>query len=503
MKIIFFNMLFEMGTLGLLHVVTYLERNGYPAKHVYLTKTEDESEEEIKSILAFIDQEQPDLIGFSLMTFNFFRTKRLTLEIKTRFPNIPVLWGGIHPTFNPEESIKYADYVCVGEGEDSVMALVKTLEGGHIKKDIPNIWMKQDDQVIKNGLRSLIQNLDDYPAPQINWDNTYCLDDGKIKLLTHNLYQKYVYYKGTMYDIMISRGCPYTCSYCANGLFKKIYAGKGKFLRYRSVDNAIAELKAAKKTFPYLNMVNIQDDGFAAADEEYLKEFAYKYKREIGLPLRLRIIPTAINENKMKYLAEANTLVAVVGLQANDRVNKELFNRNTTAEQFLKVARLIKKYNIVGQYDLIIKNPFANEQDEVEVCKILAKIPKPFKLEIFALALFPNTPLRERAIKAGIKVNELDGYVTTYGNYPERFPHLRSIQMVSQYTPKFLMDLFISTRNSIWGRSLFKVYFHLIYQLIHKFRASILKSTKLVRLTKMLIFFPQKVLGKRAVVAEI
>lgn len=125
MKLVFFNPMAQIITLGQLHVITYLEKNGYPSKHVYLTRKgelqlkkeyvhKEDTQCEMNSILEFIDQEKPDLIAMTLMTLSFFRVRTLTQEIKKQFPSIPVLWGGIHPTFNPEESIEHADYVCVG-----------------------------------------------------------------------------------------------------------------------------------------------------------------------------------------------------------------------------------------------------------------------------------------------------------------------------------------------------------------------------------------------------
>ncbi len=504
MKIVFLNMSLNIGTVGLPNVVTYLEKKGYPSKHVYLTEGCKEANnamnEELNSILSFIQQDKPDLIGFSLMTLNFFRTKRLTLEIKKRFPDIPIIWGGIHPSFNPDESIQFADYICVGEGEDATLELVQHLEKGLVGHNIPNIWMKRDGQVVKNDVRSLIQNLDDYPFPQINWDNTYCLDKGEIKRLTHNLYQKYAIYGGVKYDVFVSRGCPYACSYCCNSLFRKMYKNKGEYIRYRSVDNVIRELRHAKKNFPYINVIEILDDGFGNTSEAYLKEFSEKYKQAIGLPLRLKIVPTNINEEKMRYLAGANTLVVMMGLQANDRINKTVFNRHAISEQFLKVTKLIKKYNMVGRYDLILQNPYFIEQDMVEICEILARIPKPYRLKIFHLGLFPNTPLREKAIEDGIKVNDLDGYMTPYGDYPEKFPVLRSIVEICPYTPKVLIHFFLNTRNSLWGRILLRTYRFFIYNTLEGTRKIIMKNTALVRFIKKLVFlqvaFPKLIKGK-------
>ena len=490
MPVVLFNMLWEMGTLGLLNVVTYMEQKGYSPKHVYLTKHDLETPEELDAILSFIQKTHPALIGFSLMTFNFHRTRRISQEIKRNFPNIPIVWGGIHPIFDPEESLNYADYVCIGEGEEAMLDLVRSIENGYSTTRIPNVWHRKDGIVYRNDVRPLIQNLDDYPFPVLNWNNTFCLDEKRIVKLSHRLYRKYVMYTGTMYDIMASRGCPYSCSYCCNALLRNIYRDKGKYVRYRSVDNIIRELQYAKNEFPYINMVNIQDDGFAAASEEYLEEFSEKYRARIGLPLRLRIIPTNLTEQKVQYLSDANTLVAVLGIQSSDRINKNVFNRHVSSKQIVDATRMLKKHNIVGQYDLIVQNPYETEEDMIEVCRILAEIPKPYQLIMFPLALFPNTPLRERAVKDGIKIHENDGYETAYGSYPIQYPYLHRLQQICPYTPKFIIEIFLRYRHLRLVTAIFELYYRYIYKGMEYVRQKIMRNTKMVSWTKKIIFLP-------------
>jgi len=484
-------MLSQMTTLGLLNVITHLEENGYPSRHVYLCKRrgrQQQSHQELTAILDFIEQQRPDLIGLTLMTLDFFRTRELTVEIKKRFPGTPVLWGGIHPTCEPEESIKYADYLCLGEGEDTVLEMVRVLEEGGVAADIPNVWMKKDGRVTTNDVRPLIQDLDMYPFPRINWSDTYCMDKGAIKLLTHRLYRKHMHYNGTMYDVIISRGCPFSCSYCCNSLFRKLYKNKGKYVRYRSVDSAIAEMKYIVKTFPYTRIINIQDDSFAAAPERYLEEFSEKYRSEVGLPLRLRALATQLDEARIRYLARANAMSVVVGIQANDRINREVFNRKVSSQQILDVARLIKKYNIIGEFQLIGSNPYATENDMLEIAGLLAEIPKPYRLQIFNLGMFPNTALRDKAIRDGIKVNEMDGYMYSYGDYPEKFPLLRGIHEIAPQTPGFLIRFFLRNRNSSWCRLLLGVYRVLLVDNLVRLKSIIIRSSFLVLAARKVLF---------------
>ncbi|MFX0197548.1 MAG: B12-binding domain-containing radical SAM protein [Candidatus Hodarchaeota archaeon] len=500
MKLVFFNTIPEIITIGLSHVITYLEKNGYPSKHVFLTRKgesyegdneynrKEDTQYEKNAILEFIERDKPDLIGITLMTLNFFRARTLTKIIKERFPSIPIIWGGIHPTFHPEESIEYADYICVGEGEDATLQLVQMLEKGQVSPNIPNIWMKKNGQIIKNDVRPLIQNLDEYPYPQINLSNTYCLGKDQIKPLTPELYRRYTRYNGKIYNIIISRGCPFACSYCCNSLYRQLYKNKGKYVRYRSVDNVIDQLKYIKHELPFVRTINIQDDSFASASHDYLEEFSEKYRAEIGLAFRCRINATTIDEAKIKSLVSANAVALIMGIQANNRINKEVFNRISPFDSSLKAAQLLKKYKILPEYHLIGRNPYETEEDMVEICRMLTQLPKPFRLQIFWLGLFPHTQLRKKAIDDGIEVNELDGYTTKYGSYPERFPLLRSIQEMTPLTANRLILYFLEHRNSSWGRFLLGAYRRLCFNNLDRLKEIVIHNPRLYFLAKKVLF---------------
>jgi radical SAM superfamily enzyme YgiQ (UPF0313 family) len=283
-----------------------------------------------------------------------------------------------------------------------------------------------------------------------------------------------------MYDVVIGRGCPHACSYCCNSLFRKLYKGKGRYVRYRSVDDAIEELEYAKEQFPYARVINIQDDGFAAAPEAYLREFSEKYRAAIGLPLRTRVVATSMNEDKMACLSRANVMSAIVGLQANDRVNEKVFNRRIPSSDFLRTARLIKKYGLVGEYQIIGRNPYSTEEDMVELCEILAEVSKPYRLQIFDLGIFPHTGLWDKALSDGVEVNELDGYQYTYGSYPERFPFLRSLQEVTPHTPRWLVLLLLRNRGALWSRCLLKTYRVLFFDNLLRLKNVVIRSSFLV-----------------------
>ncbi|MDP8217405.1 MAG: cobalamin-dependent protein [Candidatus Theseobacter exili] len=185
----------------------------------------------MKEILKF----NPDLIGFSTTTGDFSFSSQLASEIKNIL-DVPILFGGVHPTIEPEESISQeaVDMICIGEGEEALCELVEHLETGEVPTDVKNIWVKKDSQIFRNPVRPLIQDLDSFPHP----------DRDLFK------YEKLLPLRAFEGQVMVGRGCPYQCSYCINPILQDLYRGQGRFVRYRSVERIIDEVKQLIKRYP-------------------------------------------------------------------------------------------------------------------------------------------------------------------------------------------------------------------------------------------------------------
>ncbi len=95
------------------------------------------------SIAADVRAKSPDLIGVSLTTRQWLRGRDVLAALR-RTSNIPVIVGGLHATFSPEDVLHHdgIDYLCLGEGEAALLDLVTALESGQPATGIPNIWVK-------------------------------------------------------------------------------------------------------------------------------------------------------------------------------------------------------------------------------------------------------------------------------------------------------------------------------------------------------------------------
>ncbi len=238
MKIAFINDSSER--MGVEYISALLKKNGHNVEVFIDPQLFNESYIYFKSlsrafcyskiIIKQLKLFRPDLVGVSIDTESYQWACTMARMVKEQMPNVPIIFGGIHPTSVPERVIKndFVDMLCVGEGEYPMLELANSMEKGKIDYSIKNIWFKKDGQVIQNEIRPLIQDLDSLPMPD------------------KELYYSASPHFSQCYYIMTSRGCQYNCSYCCHSYLKKLYKDKGRYLRYRSIDNIIKELLQAK-----------------------------------------------------------------------------------------------------------------------------------------------------------------------------------------------------------------------------------------------------------------
>lgn len=406
------------AAFGVRTLSAYLRAQGHETRLVFLPDFNDYAGTVYAGPAAYRDEtlkdlfplcEDSDLIGISVMTVFFEKAAWITRKLKARFHK-PILWGGAHPTSKPEESLKFADIVCIGEGEESLLELVNRMDRGESFADVRGLWFRRNGGLIRNPARLLETDLDRYPMPDNSMVDHHILCGDRIVPLTHEIssvYSKPFYpandFGRTGYLTLSSRGCPHQCAYCHNSLMKDLYSGQ-RYLRWRSIGHFIDELESMRKTMPYIDFVYICDDLFLARRSEEIRDFAERYKKKIGIPFMCCTDPLSLTEEKMRLLADAGMAGIQMGVESGSAAIQALFNRKSmTNERMLRSMSIINKFRdrIVPYYDFILDTPYETEADKMETLKFISRIPRPYRLGLYALVLLPGTRLYKKAIADG------------------------------------------------------------------------------------------------------
>ncbi len=393
--------MYSSDALGPRYVDSFLKKNGYDVRLIFFKEKFLESdrmsmptEKEYKLLLDLLKKIDPDIVGMSLRSSFFKIASMATTRIREEL-GVPVIWGGTHPNVAPEECIKVADMICIGEGEYPMLELIERISKGEEIEDIQNIWIRKGKKIIRNPVRLLIRDLDSLPFPDYGHQGKYLIENESV-----SSYDPFL--ERFNLDVIASRGCPYHCTYCCNSVFLEINKGKGPPIRRRSVDNVIEEIQYIRKKYPNFKRIDFIDEVFAW-NKAWASEFSAKYSKLINLPFQCSQHPNMVDRDILLMLRKAGLERVDVGIQSgSEHIRKEIFERPVSDKTLIKTARIINDLNIVPFYDFIVDNPFETNEDKRLSLEFLLSLPRPFYLRMFPLTYFPNTELTKKALASKV-----------------------------------------------------------------------------------------------------
>ncbi|MBK6737037.1 MAG: B12-binding domain-containing radical SAM protein [Haliea sp.] len=311
----------------------------------------------------------PDAIGLSVISLSIPEAIKTTQFLRTEF-DVPILWGGVGVTLQPEIAIEHADLVCIGDGEEVIIEFADCLQNNSDWTTILGTWARTPDgEIIQNAKRP-IPSLDTIAIP--NWEPRSLRYITGSKVVKHKLaYQKLT--EGE-YQIMTQRGCPFSCSFCVESRYQEMF-GKKNSLRRRSVDLVIDELVAAKESFDP-RILWFWDDVFTV-NPRWLNDFLPKYKEKVGIPFWCYTYPTTHNLQLLKDIKEAGCTTMTMGIQSGSkRILEDVYNRPTPLDRVIEAAQEIVDAGLIGYFDLISKSTFETEADLRATFEFLTDLPQ-------------------------------------------------------------------------------------------------------------------------------
>lgn len=339
---------------------------------------------------------EPDLVCMSVWSTYYQLAARLTHRIRAAVDPV-VIWGGIHVQARAEDCLDHADIVCRSEGEYVLAELTDRMGLDEDYSDLQGCWVKKENgEVVRNGPRPLIPNLDLLPPADLTSENKYYLGFDTWRDVAAWDAQ------AVSYDVMGVRGCPFECTFCIHNFTRKESEGLGTYLRRRSVDHILGELRAAKAARPKLRTIAFSDDIFAPA-RPWLEEFCQRYKEEIGLPFVVFSFPGMVDEKRVSMMRRAGLWCSTMGVQSgSERIRRECYERETSTETILNACATLRRHGVGINLDFIGDNPYESHEDRLETLDLLCRLPKPFYFNYFSLTYFPGVDLTERALKDGL-----------------------------------------------------------------------------------------------------
>ncbi|MEW6213585.1 MAG: radical SAM protein [Nitrospirota bacterium] len=313
---------------------------------------------------------EADIIGISSITSTAPRAFQLAKRFRSI--GIPIIIGGPHSTFLPEESLKYADYVVRGEGEETIVELIEHLESGIPLNGIKGLSYREGDTFVHNPARPLIQDLDSAPIPDFD--------------LVHNWRKK------TTIPIATSRGCPFGCRFCS------VIQMFGRKYRFKSIERVIKEIKEVATRKAHIFFV---DDNFAA-DKERTKALLRRIIAEgIHIEWSAQIRADAARDTELiDLMAQTGCFNVFVGFESINPQTLSLYNKHQKVDDIVECIKTFKNasINIHGMFVL------GGDTDDIETIRSTQKFAKRLdinSIQFMMLTPLPGTPLFEELMQGG------------------------------------------------------------------------------------------------------
>jgi len=305
--------------------------------------------------------------------------------VREKDPEIPIIWGGVHPSIMPDQTIKdrRVDIVARGEGEHTLLELTKALEKGKSIKKIKGLTYKDKKGRIHKTEDRPFMNLDELPF--INFK--------LFDLSKYNVKEVFGYHT--------SRGCPHQCTFCVNQTFHK------SCWRAKSAEKVVEELEIIKEKFNP-KMVGIADDNFYASKKriEEICKGILERKIDIKWEADCRIDYFITYEKEfIDLFLKAGCTDLWLGGESGSVKTQEMIRKGYGVDAILKFANKTKDLDFTPHICFVVGFPHEEHADVKQTVNLIDSIltinPRLRVNNIWLYTPFPGTPLYQEVIKFG------------------------------------------------------------------------------------------------------
>jgi len=348
---------FSFYPINLLYIASYLMSKGKTVKVIDPTAYGLTFED----ILEIVIEESPSIIGITAMTASIQSAVNIAKWLKPM--GIPIVLGGIHVSNDPEiiRRFPYFDYGVVGDGE---IAFNEIVDGKH-----------------KRGLvyGKPIGNLDDLPFPRRD-------------LVDIRKYKRPEQIKGEAFfvDILTSRGCPYSCSFCS------IYQA-GKRVRYRSAKNIVDEME---ETYDLCQgHYTINDDCFTLNKAHVLGLAQEVQDRNLKISFMASTRANCMDIDIMAALKDMGCKNLCIGVESgSERIRNDIIGKKVSDIDIINTVCLCKEFGITSSLFMMVGFPTETKLDRKKTINI-GRLLKADYIGVHQTTPYPGSRIWDMAIK--------------------------------------------------------------------------------------------------------
>jgi radical SAM superfamily enzyme YgiQ (UPF0313 family) len=310
--------------------------------------------------------------------------------VKERYPDVPIIWGGIHASLLPEQTLQdpYPDIIVVGEGEETFLELVKALESGSPLSNVSGICYREDGKVRFTGIRPFV-NLDGQPPLPYH-------------LIQMDRYRRRLFGIDHI-SFNSSRGCTYRCSFCWDPVMHK------RKWRAMSPDTVLDHLSRIIRDYGIRGFLFTDDHFFIDMERAYLiLEGIARADLKISIS-KLQIRADTIcrlDKEFLQLMVRAGVKRFSIGVESGSQRILDLIKKDCLVEEIVEANRKLIPYPIVPVFLFMMGLPTEIPEEFAQSIRLAIQLTdeNPNAVKTFNIYTpYPGTELYNLAIQIGLK----------------------------------------------------------------------------------------------------
>ncbi len=388
---------------GIGYLAAYLIKEGYDVGVLDINGYRYNRGSVVNILKKHLLENKMEVVGIGGLITCYDYIKWLIQIIKKIKPKTKVIVGGGIGSSIPERCINNlkADIVVTGEGEITIVNLLKKLENNKRLSEVRGILFKKGDKIIRTPPQERIKNLDELPFPSWHLFPMQIYLKNQFEVEAINTGRKSI-------SIIGGRGCPYHCTFCYE-IFNHVAIK-------RSIKNIIEEVKTLQRRYNIKIIYFIED--LFAINKDWITNFCDELIRQ---KIKLKWLCTArvniADEEMLKKMKDAGCILVNFGIESGSQKMLNIMKKGITLEQASKAINITRKIGLKLNLSFMIGFPEETKETLEETIKFC--IENDIHLtSIFFVTPYPGTALYEQVKKIGLIKNE-EEFISKLGDATE------------------------------------------------------------------------------------
>lgn len=331
---------------------------------------------------------QPDLVGFSIMTPQVPCCLETCHILKKMVPDLPIVLGGAHLASTLDDIFTQSDdfdFVVNGEGEITMLEICNKMQQSSFPeylKDVGGIIYKNEKgDTTVNPPRAFFKELDEFTPIDYS-----LVDVFKYKIPTLP--------GPPVVGLMITRGCPFKCTYC------DAPTTTGKKIRYHSPDRAVADIVRLNKQFGVRGF-SFRDSTFTAS-KRWVKEFCEKLiASKVNIAWRCNTRVDCVTEDLLKLMKKSGCHTINFGVESGHPEILKRIKKDVSFEKIYDAHKWTRKIGIRTYTTFLVGSPGETDETIRTTIEVAKKI-RPSMAMFFVTIGYPGTEMYKEAVKEGL-----------------------------------------------------------------------------------------------------